>query len=215
MAGAPGFEPGNGGIKIRCLTTWLRPTRTRATLTAMAESRNGAPPSPERRPRPAPFPEGYGLSRFARANRCRPPAIAPQGATRATRVDWAALAGQVAAIPAIVVHERIPDDSHRYRHRRAAAQAARSATPPHGRRDPCARHGRGREGQERPSRHADGHGGCGDSAVEPLPQIRSRPAQMAGPRPLRAVGRARLDAALCAALSDRLSRHDLGRAEAL
>ncbi len=26
LAGAPGFEPGNGGIKIRCLTTWLRPT---------------------------------------------------------------------------------------------------------------------------------------------------------------------------------------------
>src|SRR5437868_3536637 len=25
MAGAPGLEPGNGGIKIRCLTTWLRP----------------------------------------------------------------------------------------------------------------------------------------------------------------------------------------------
>ena len=25
VAGAPGFEPGNGGIKIRCLTTWLRP----------------------------------------------------------------------------------------------------------------------------------------------------------------------------------------------
>lgn len=25
MAGAPGFEPGNGGIKIPCLTTWLRP----------------------------------------------------------------------------------------------------------------------------------------------------------------------------------------------
>ena len=25
FAGAPGFEPGNGGIKIRCLTTWLRP----------------------------------------------------------------------------------------------------------------------------------------------------------------------------------------------
>src|SRR5690349_16048485 len=29
MAGAPGFEPGNGGIKIRCLTTWLRPNRYR------------------------------------------------------------------------------------------------------------------------------------------------------------------------------------------
>src|SRR5437588_3274268 len=27
VAGAPGFEPGNGGIKIRCLTTWLRPIR--------------------------------------------------------------------------------------------------------------------------------------------------------------------------------------------
>src|SRR4051812_5662766 len=25
VAGAPGFEPGNAGIKIRCLTTWLRP----------------------------------------------------------------------------------------------------------------------------------------------------------------------------------------------
>src|SRR5690606_19916655 len=25
VAGAPGFEPGNGGIKTRCLTTWLRP----------------------------------------------------------------------------------------------------------------------------------------------------------------------------------------------
>ncbi len=26
LAGVPGFEPGNGGIKIRCLTTWLHPT---------------------------------------------------------------------------------------------------------------------------------------------------------------------------------------------
>src|SRR3569832_619329 len=29
LAGAPGFEPGNGGIKIRCLTTWLRPNTAR------------------------------------------------------------------------------------------------------------------------------------------------------------------------------------------
>ena len=28
MAGAPGFEPGNGGTKNRCLTTWRRPSRT-------------------------------------------------------------------------------------------------------------------------------------------------------------------------------------------
>jgi hypothetical protein len=26
LAGAGGFEPPYGGIKIRCLTTWLRPT---------------------------------------------------------------------------------------------------------------------------------------------------------------------------------------------
>jgi hypothetical protein len=25
LAGAEGLEPSNGGIKIRCLTTWLRP----------------------------------------------------------------------------------------------------------------------------------------------------------------------------------------------
>ena len=25
MAGVPGFEPGNGGIKTRCLTAWLYP----------------------------------------------------------------------------------------------------------------------------------------------------------------------------------------------
>ena len=25
MAGVPGFEPGHGGIKTRCLTAWLYP----------------------------------------------------------------------------------------------------------------------------------------------------------------------------------------------
>src|SRR5580704_13546565 len=28
LAGAPGIEPGNGGIKIRCLTAWLRPNNS-------------------------------------------------------------------------------------------------------------------------------------------------------------------------------------------
>ena len=28
MAGAAGIEPANGGIKSRCLTTWLRPIKT-------------------------------------------------------------------------------------------------------------------------------------------------------------------------------------------
>ena len=46
LAGAPGFEPGDGGIKIRCLTTWLRPTvpgrRTpRARRTISGEVRVG------------------------------------------------------------------------------------------------------------------------------------------------------------------------------
>ena len=30
LAGAPGFEPGNGGTKNRCLTTWRRPNRAGA-----------------------------------------------------------------------------------------------------------------------------------------------------------------------------------------
>jgi hypothetical protein len=28
VAGAPGFEPGNGGFKVRCLTAWRRPNET-------------------------------------------------------------------------------------------------------------------------------------------------------------------------------------------
>ena len=57
----------------------------------------------------------------------------------------------------------------------------------------------------RPSRHAHGHGRCGDRAVLPVPEIRSGRPRLARPRPLRAVGRPRLDAALFAALSDGLS----------
>src|SRR5260370_645397 len=45
LAGAPGFEPGNGGIKIRCLTTWLRPKALRALLApaSAAGDRHGTP----------------------------------------------------------------------------------------------------------------------------------------------------------------------------
>jgi hypothetical protein len=47
VAGAGGFEPPYGGIKIRCLTTWLRPN-DRGRLPAKAVSGNetagGAPP---------------------------------------------------------------------------------------------------------------------------------------------------------------------------
>src|SRR2546421_6678335 len=36
LAGAGGIEPPNGGIKIRCLTTWLRPIRPSGTAEARA-----------------------------------------------------------------------------------------------------------------------------------------------------------------------------------
>jgi hypothetical protein len=49
LAGAGGFEPPHGGIKIRCLTTWLRPIRTgRPAWVRPARARGlwGAPPVP-------------------------------------------------------------------------------------------------------------------------------------------------------------------------
>src|ERR1700759_4679145 len=49
LAGAPGFEPGDGGIKIRCLTTWLRPNRA----WRMRADHSGAPP-----PGQSPIPTG-------------------------------------------------------------------------------------------------------------------------------------------------------------
>src|SRR5665213_884738 len=70
--------------------------------------------------------------------------------------------------------------------------------------------GRGRAGQVRPSRPADGHGGCRDGAVLAFPELRPDRSALAGPRPLRAVGRARFDAALFPALSDRLCRTEPG-----
>ena len=36
LAGAGGLEPPNGGIKIRCLTTWLRPIKPGARTIAAA-----------------------------------------------------------------------------------------------------------------------------------------------------------------------------------
>ena len=65
-----------------------------------------------------------------------------------------------------------------------------------------------REGQVRPSRHADGHGRRRDGAVHPLPEVRPGRPELAGPRPLRALGRPRLDAALFAPLPHRLRGDD-------
>ena len=93
-----------------------------------------------------------------------------------------------------------------------AHQAEILARPPtpglaHGQRHPCAGDRRGGGGEVRPSRHADGHGRRRDRALDALPQVRRRRPALAGPRPLRAVRRPRLDAALRAALPHRPRRH--------
>lgn len=41
VAGAPGFEPGNGGTKNRCLTAWLRPTGRCRSVGVYTLSRTG------------------------------------------------------------------------------------------------------------------------------------------------------------------------------
>jgi hypothetical protein len=39
MAGAPGFEPGDGGTKNRCLTAWLRPNENAPFIIACVRIR--------------------------------------------------------------------------------------------------------------------------------------------------------------------------------
>src|SRR3954469_8215063 len=42
LAGAGGIEPPNGGIKIRCLTDWLRPNRLNLNARTMRPARTGS-----------------------------------------------------------------------------------------------------------------------------------------------------------------------------
>src|SRR2546423_7452759 len=42
LAGAGGIEPPNGGIKIRCLTAWLRPNRLNRNARTMRPARTGS-----------------------------------------------------------------------------------------------------------------------------------------------------------------------------
>ena len=49
MAGAGGIEPPNGGIKIHCLTTWLRPN---SCVSGRANSPAGFSPPPDYKGRP-------------------------------------------------------------------------------------------------------------------------------------------------------------------
>ena len=79
------------------------------------------------------------------------------------------------------------------------------AQPPRPRqRHPFPRHRRGAGRQLRPSRHADGHGRHRRGAVERLPQPQPEQPEVVQPRPLRAVQRPRLDAAVRAAAPVRL-----------
>lgn len=74
LAGAAGFEPANGGIKSRCLTTWRRPIRKRAYSAGEADEKGGraillgifhTPPF-DKRPKSKTFDDA--LQRFGRQN---------------------------------------------------------------------------------------------------------------------------------------------------
>ena len=82
---------------------------------------------------------------------------------------------------------------------------------PDGQRAAHARRRRGRAGQLRPSRRADGHGRHRRGAVAPPPEAQPGQSALARPRPLRALQRPRLDAAVRAAAPHRLRPAD-GRA---
>ena len=91
------------------------------------------------------------------------------------------------------------------RWRRAPARPAVHRYHPH------AGDGRGAKGQLRPSRHPHGAGARGLHAVAGGAALRLRRSEMAEPRPLRAVERPCLDAALCAAASGAGARSGRGR----
>ena len=95
------------------------------------------------------------------------------------------------------------------------SDSERDSAQGHGQRHPGAGHGCRREGQIRTSGHADGHGRRCNGPVHPVPEVRCRCARLAGSRPLRAVRRTRLDAALRLAASHRLSGRVDGGVEQL
>ncbi len=78
----------------------------------------------------------------------------------------------------------------------------REARPTRHQHHPHAVHRCGPAGEVGSSRHADGAGAAGLHAVEPDPELRPEGSDLARPRPLRAVQRPRLDAAVVDALPD-------------
>ena len=99
--------------------------------------------------------------------------------------------------------------------REQAAASSAVAHADHGQCHPRVGDGRRRAGEIRPSRPAHGRRRRGDRPVHAIPEIRSGRSGLARPRPLRALGRPRLDADLRAALSHRLSGDDARADQAL
>src|SRR5262249_38914211 len=78
VAGAGGIEPPNGGIKIRCLTAWLRPNRRERAEQGTADSLN---------PRPsietgAPFQQAFGARLRTLCDTLSMPWNGPRAGTR-------------------------------------------------------------------------------------------------------------------------------------
>ena len=100
---------------------------------------------------------------------------------------------------------------HRHRPPARARPGAREALHRH---RPHAGHGRRAAGELRPSGHADGPRAARVPAVDAPPALRPEGSGLDGSRPVRAVGRPRVDAALLGALPERL-RPRAGRPEAV
>src|SRR5678816_2363497 len=79
---------------------------------------------------------------------------------------------------------------------RLSAEVIDAYTPAACERHTRTQHGCRAEGEFRSSRHADGHGRHRTGVVGRLSQAQPREPAVGGPRPLRALERARLDAAL-------------------
>src|SRR5437660_5278808 len=145
---------------------------------AGARSRGAAPMGVTERNRRATGPRG-------RTGRARPPAGRSHAHRRGLTIDKPPAGTSFSA----------PWEGKSYEQCEHRSGATRSAGPQH---DPDALDGRRAGGQLRSPGHADGAGAGGVLPLAAVPALRSRRSDLAEPRPLRAVVRARVDAALLA-----------------
>ena len=111
----------------------------------------------------------------------------------------------------IVIGSHHRTASHPRSKRNEHVERSRSAMHQH---DPVSVGGCRAESQQRPSGHADGRGVDGLCAMDAIAQAQSAQSAVGGSRPFRALGRARVDAALQPAAPDRL-RPVAGRHQAV